>query len=269
MTMSRVSQTLVLIAATLCVGLSGCSREQRDWRSAQAADSLESYDQFLQLHPDSERAAQARSRLLQLTEERDWQRASTTDTADAYKQFLNQHGGGKWSAEARIRLENFSLEGQPLNVPAASAGSAAPNAHTPSAASTTPAARAPSAVSSAPPAARSPSVVSTEPGASAAPDSASVYPAQSAVRQAIDTQTYRIQLGAFSSEAKASAEWQRLQSVFNEELGSLQPQIVSATTSAGNLFRLQSHMENESKARAVCAALAAKSQGCVVVLPQH
>jgi hypothetical protein len=84
-----------------------------------------------------------------------------------------------------------------------------------------------------------------------------------------NTESFGIQLGAFTSEGKANSEWQRLQSAFTDELGSLEPHIISASTSAGMLFRLQSRVENEAKAREVCAALAEKSQGCVVVLPQH
>jgi hypothetical protein len=81
--------------------------------------------------------------------------------------------------------------------------------------------------------------------------------------------SFGIQLGAFSSEDKASSEWQRLQTEFASELGALQPHLVPVDVAAGSLFRLQAHVENEAQARAVCAALAEKSQACVVVLPQH
>ena len=89
----------------------GCSREQQDWRSAEAADTMESYGQFIERHPDSELATQARTRVTQLGEDRDWQQAGSADTAEAYRQFLAQHPNGKWAQEARIRIENFSLGG--------------------------------------------------------------------------------------------------------------------------------------------------------------
>ena len=243
----KTSLPFVVTVASLCLALSSCSRENRDWRSAQAADSLESYDQFLQRHPDSELAAQARARLLQLTEERDWQRASTADTADAYSQFLNQHPSGKWSAEGRIRLENFSLEGQPVTAAANQSAVVEPRSTAPSQTAT----RAGTATATATNA-NVPAAVPT-----------------SVTQSASSTESFGIQLGAFSSEAKANSEWQRLQSAFTDELGALEPHIVSASTSAGILFRLQSRLANEAKAREVCAALAQKSQGCVVVLPQH
>ena len=89
--------------------LAACSREQQDWRSAEASDTVEGYGQFLQRHPDSELATEARTRVAQLSEDLEWQRAGSADSADAYKQFLAQHPNGKWAQEARIRIENYAL----------------------------------------------------------------------------------------------------------------------------------------------------------------
>jgi hypothetical protein len=89
--------------------LSACSREQQDWRSAEASDTVEGYGEFLHRHPDSELATEARTRVAQLAEDREWQGAGAADTADAYRQFLAQHPNGKWAQEARIRVENFAL----------------------------------------------------------------------------------------------------------------------------------------------------------------
>ena len=89
--------------------LGACSREQQDWRSAEASDTVEGYGEFLQRHPDSELATEARTRVGQLSEDHEWQQAGNADTADAYKQFLAQHPNGKWAQEARIRMENFAL----------------------------------------------------------------------------------------------------------------------------------------------------------------
>jgi hypothetical protein len=96
--------SLALLAAA-----SGCSHEQRDWHSAQAANTIEAYEEFISTHPKSARTADAQTQIAQLTEARDWQRASTIDTADAYRQFLVQHPQGKSAQEAHIRIENFGL----------------------------------------------------------------------------------------------------------------------------------------------------------------
>ncbi|MGH8285913.1 MAG: SPOR domain-containing protein [Steroidobacteraceae bacterium] len=107
---------MILLRPVGLIGLLGialflgtCSSERRDWRSAQAADTIESYGRFLGEHPEGELAADARARIEQLAEERDWKRAMELDTANAYERFLSQHSSGRWAQEARIRAESFVL----------------------------------------------------------------------------------------------------------------------------------------------------------------
>ena len=103
------NRTLVMLVAIPLLALSACSREKSDWRSAQAADTAESYEQFVAAHPDSSLVATARERLVQLAEEKDWRNAAGLDTPAAYQQFLAQYPNGKWAREAQIRVENFAL----------------------------------------------------------------------------------------------------------------------------------------------------------------
>src|SRR5882724_11960764 len=102
---------------TVLALLAGCSREQQDWRSAEAADTSEAYGGFVEQHPDSELAVQARARLAQLAEERDWTQAGKTATADAYRGFLAEHPSGRWSETPRIPIEAFSLGPAPRLAP--------------------------------------------------------------------------------------------------------------------------------------------------------
>jgi hypothetical protein len=108
MIVSRASRVAILIAV-VAVSFASCSAERRDWRSAQSADSIESYGRFLSRHPEGQLAAEARTRIAQLTEERDWKRAMQIDTASGYERFLAQHPSGRWAQEARIRAETFVL----------------------------------------------------------------------------------------------------------------------------------------------------------------
>jgi hypothetical protein len=187
--------------------LVACSGERRDWRSAEAADTVEAYGQFIERHPESERAEQARARLVQLAEEREWQRASTANTPESYRAFLAQHPNGKWAGEARIRLESFAL-GTPVEAPPL-------------------------------------------------PDA-----------QGSPGEGFGIQLGAFSTEAAAYAEWEKLQARYGSELGSLKPQVARAASAAGTtVYRLQATVGAEADARGICSTLTQASQPCVVVLP--
>jgi cell division septation protein DedD len=213
-----------------------CSREQQDWRSAEAADTVESYGQFLNHHPDSELATQARTRVAQLAEEREWRQASTADTADAYREFLAQHPNGKWAQEARIRIQNFALNGLP---PAGPPMVAAPDSTAGASGSAYAAVPATSALN-----------ISSTNGISAnAPTG------------------YGIQLGAFGSESAANSEWQQLKSRFASQLQGLVPRVVAANTATGTLFRLQAQVVDEAHARSLCDMLRQQSQPCVPVLP--
>src|SRR4051812_42400939 len=113
------TRTLVTLFAVPLLALVACSREKSDWRSAQAADTPESYEQFIGKHPDSTLVTTAHQRLGQLAEEKDWRVAASADRLDAYQKFLAQYPSGKWAKEARLRIENFA------------AAPAAPHAHTP------------------------------------------------------------------------------------------------------------------------------------------
>ena len=130
------TRALVTLFAIPLLALVACSREKSDWRSAQAADSPESYEQFIAGHPDSTLAATARERLSQLAEEKDWRAAAGVDTLDAYQQFLAQYPAGKWAKEAQVRSDNFAAGAVPAApAPAASVDAAPATSAPPSMAS--------------------------------------------------------------------------------------------------------------------------------------
>jgi hypothetical protein len=229
------SRALVIVFAVSCLSLIGCSREKSDWRSAQAADSPESYEQFITEHPESALVAGARERLAQLAEEKDWRGAADTDSLEAYQQFLAQHPEGKWAKEAQVRIDDFgapsggaSSDAASANVPAGS-GASADAIVTPS----------------------------REAGAGAqAPDA----PATAA-------QGFGVQLGAFSSPERANDEWKKLQAQASGTLDGLAPRVVVGDLGGKTIYRLQAEVRDEAQARAVCGGLKSAKKPCVVVLP--
>lgn len=124
-------RALVTLFAIPLLVLSGCSREKSDWRSAQAADTTESYEQFIAEHPESTLVASARERLEQLAEDKDWRSAAAVDSVEAYQQFLAQHPGGKWAKEAQVRIDNFGQPASAAAAPASAPGAAGEGASVP------------------------------------------------------------------------------------------------------------------------------------------
>jgi cell division protein FtsN len=233
----------------LLLGLGGCNRQQSDWEKTRAANTTDSYEQFIKKYPSGEFTAQAQARVKELYEERDWQKARDTDTQEAYQAFLKQYPEGKWTEEARIRVENFTLAQAPSNAtPAAGsdAANAAGNAAPGSAAAVTGAAAAASAAK-APPAAPS-----------------------KAVKSAAKEGSHGIQLGAYkSSAAAAKHRWAHLEKEYPKLLAGLSPTVSPKKTPSGTLYRLQAFGLTDKHARAICKSLKAKSQACVVIHSTH
>jgi cell division protein FtsN len=248
--------TAALLAMGL--GLGGCSGEQQDWRSAEAADTTEGYARFIEQHPDSELAAQARDRLHQLAEERDWQRTTSDGTLEAYRGFLAQYPSGRYSQEARIRIESAALGSLPRIAPQTPDAQAAP----PSGVKLLQLA---SAGQSRPAASSASQAELAQPGELAQP--AEPVPVGQPPAT-LDPGSYAVQLGAFGTQASADREWQRLQSRFAAQLAGLTPRVVAADTSSGELYRLQVAAAGARQARALCDSLKQQSQSCVPVVPR-
>lgn len=252
-------RALTVVTVLVAALLGGCSRERIDWKSAESADTLEAYNHFLERHPEGELATQARARIAQLGEDKDWRTATDTDTVEGYRQFLAQHPSGKWAEEARIRVENFSLDSNPSPAATANADAAAATAApmpASSGATKGEAATPPARVAAA-------SQPNTPPAKPVSPSADNADKSSAA-----DSAGFGIQLGAFSTQAAALSEWKRLQVNFDPQLHGLFAHAVPVQSASGKLYRLQAPVGEEARARGICAALAQKSQPCVVVLPQ-
>ncbi len=249
------------VQAGCCAALlafSACSRQQSDWEKTRAANTTDSYEQFLKKYPSGEFTAQAQARVKELYEERDWQKARDADTQDAYQAFIKQYPEGKWTEEARIRVENFSLAQAPSNA-APGGADAANTAGNPAANSAAPAGAAGAAAGA------SAAVAKPQP----APSTAAVPPAKKAKPAAkVSTKaaagSHGIQLGAFKSgAAAANKRWARLKAQNPKLLAGLSPTVSPKKGASGTLYRLQVLGLTEKRAHAICKSLKAKSQACV------
>jgi hypothetical protein len=75
----------------------------------------------------------------------------------------------------------------------------------------------------------------------------------------------RVQVAAVDSEAKAAAEWQRLQRKFAGELGGMSMRTVRVQLPKGIFFRIQGGPVDEARAKQICATMAAQGAGCSIV----
>lgn len=231
-----------LLSSVALLALTGCT-DLQDWRSTQRADTIESYEAFLEQYPESQYAPVAQRRLADLIEQRDWQSASEADTAEAYRTFINTHPKGRWVREARVRLQNF------LSTP----GVLGPAAIEPI-----------EPIEPLPP----PAMLPAEPGK----DMSAPKPSVTAARESSDGSElpveHRIQLGAFSSREKALEGWRSARER-HPELQGLVSQVLSGVGANGPIHRLQASVVSETRAREICRALVKSGQACVYVPPER
>lgn len=91
-------------------------------------------------------------------------------------------------------------------------------------------------------------------------------PAQTAA--ADPTSGWQVQIAALRSEADAEAAWTRLQKAHAGELGDLSLSVQRAVVNGTTYFRVRGGpLASRDAASAVCNALKAKDQGCLVVRP--
>ncbi len=238
-----IKHAFLVLSITAALALSGCSRQQSDWEKTRAANTTDAYELFLKKYPSGEFTAQAQARVKELYEERDWQKARDTDTLEGYQAFLKQYPEGKWTEEARIRVENFTLASAPANA-------------------TPPGTEAPP--EAAPPAAAPPKTAANptppKPAATKAPAASSAHAATK------PQGSYGVQLGAFKSGTDAANKrWARLDKQFPQLLSGLSSKVSPKKGTSGTLYRLQVAGLTEKRAKAICKALKAQHQACVLI----
>ena len=212
-----------------CLPFLAACGELQDWQGTQRADTLESYESFLERYPESQYAPVAERRIASLAEERAWRFASEQDTAEGYRTFVDTYPRGRWASEARLRLQNFMSAPGVLG-----------------------------------PAAVEPVERPVETIASPELKPATTAPSSDAPRGV----RHRIQLGAFSSRAQAEDGWQAARAA-HPDLRGLVPQIVASSDGVRTIHRLRAGVVSEARARQICSKLTAAGQACVYVPPDR
>jgi hypothetical protein len=74
-----------------------------------------------------------------------------------------------------------------------------------------------------------------------------------------------VQLGAFSTRARAESDWRQLQSKYAADLKALKPHYVAGRSQGKSVVRLQVGLPTAQRAEALCASLKKHGQACVSV----
>lgn len=248
-----------LACLTFLLGV-GCGTDS-DYEAAVRTNTVSAFDDYLRLHPDGTHSAEARAHLAALVEDREWQRARAGGSSDAYQQYLRGYPSGAHAHDALTAIADLNLATVPSTEAPTTAADPVPSPRAPAA---SPAVEGPIARAPAPPVAEAPTTRSAaaKPAASSPPKAAVAKETHAAPTAAAGV---RIQLGAFGAKAGAESAWHRLTRRY-PELASRTPLIAAAKAGDGrDIERLQVGGFSHESASAMCAALAAKHDACLVV----
>lgn len=246
----------LIVAASVVAAVAACSNPEADWQKAEAEDTEAAYQAFLKDHPEGEWAQRAQAQLDALKDARDWENAQTADAIEGYNNYLLAHPTGAHMGEARQRITE--LETEAAWAAAQTAGSKealedfllryadAPQAEQ---------ARAQLAALAPPPPPPAPEPAPkpvAKPAAKPAPAKAAALPKGD----------WQVQVGAFSSQAKAQSEKARIEKRFKGTVGTL---TVQKPAGGDSVWRVKSAGLTEAAARSACQKLKGAGQDCVVV----
>jgi len=92
-----------LLTSFVIMFTAGCDRTDKDWQNAQKTNSVGSYQQFMEKHPQAAQVADAKKQIVSL----DWADAKTKNTAPAFREFIKNHPDSPEVAEAMKLLERL------------------------------------------------------------------------------------------------------------------------------------------------------------------
>jgi hypothetical protein len=81
-----------------------CNSAQDDWQKASASNTVAGYQEFLQQHPNTMQAAEARNRIEAQEDERAWARAQQANTVAAFESYIQEQPRGMHLEEAKARM---------------------------------------------------------------------------------------------------------------------------------------------------------------------
>ncbi|NQT26470.1 HEAT repeat domain-containing protein [candidate division KSB1 bacterium] len=99
----RLRRFLSIIILILLFGLTGCTKVQRAWRSAEKQQSVLGYEKFLEAHGNSTLADSAVTRIKQIYLDD----ARTMNAVVGYEAFLKKYPRGRLSDSARVAIEKL------------------------------------------------------------------------------------------------------------------------------------------------------------------
>lgn len=89
-----------ILAVISVLVIIGCATMKGDWQNAEKQNTVQSYQEFLREHPDSEFSLEA----IRKVEELEWNRSKRKDTIDSYESFFKKYPDSRFTSYAKDRI---------------------------------------------------------------------------------------------------------------------------------------------------------------------
>jgi len=205
--------------------MAACSSADSDWQKAEGQNTEAAFQDFLTHHPNGPHSQQAHDRIQALEDDQAWADAQKTATADGYQQYLQKEPSGKHADEAHTQITALER---------AAAWKSAQSANT----------------------------------EQALQDFIQKYTQGPEVDQAkaqlqkLQSEKYRVRLGAFHDDKAAEKVRADLQTRFGNDVHDI---VVMPPSGSSKQHEVSSGPMTEDDAKAVCAKLKKAHQHCEVV----
>lgn len=95
--------TLLAKLFFLCLLILACDNGKKDYEKTQQANTIQTYEEFIQKHPDSKFVEDAKEKLDSLR----YEMVTSKDNADAYEDFIKKHPDSKYVSKANNILDSL------------------------------------------------------------------------------------------------------------------------------------------------------------------
>ena len=114
----RIDEMKAAIEAAKKDAAERAAMEARDWKTAETANSIQSYQDYLGRHPSGKNAGEAKARIAKMQgdaaaaeasaiEEAAWSSAKNANTVSGYETYLSSYPSGKYAPLAKAALEDL------------------------------------------------------------------------------------------------------------------------------------------------------------------
>lgn len=103
--MKNQKMIAIMFFITMLFLFYGCDKSKSDWERTEQLNTIEAYEEFLSMHPQSKFADNARQKVEKLV----WDKTLKENTIEAYQKFISKYPQSTFAENARQKIEELGI----------------------------------------------------------------------------------------------------------------------------------------------------------------